>query len=288
MRVRSYSQSECSERPATPRGARSAAATNPQPAPQPPALDAARDVLLFAPGDDRLVQIAIHVEDELIERAASGDSHRCAGPRPPAHLQRIETRTERRVPQVAHRHPKSHHAERRHGADVEVGLRVALRIHELHRRGDHEPRGDRLAERRPKLADCPVIFSAYIVDSVAVIAQTEGRKCKGDLPISLIAAGNREVGDAQPCRQSGGVPPGGRRVIGDGDKRPGHTLCTDTRLVETLCKGEPGKNDRRERDDGGDQPTSTAAATTVVHRPFLSPTAVCVTFCVRTIWFDSW
>ena len=34
-------------------------------------------------------------------------------------------------------------------------------------------------------------------------------------------------------------------------------------------------------------PTSTAAATTVVHRPFLSPTAVCVTFWVRTISFDS-
>ena len=33
----------------------------------------------------------------------------------------------------------------------------------------------------------------------------------------------------------------------------------------------------------GDTATSTAAATTVVHQPFLSPTAVCVTFCVRTI-----
>jgi len=36
-----------------------------------------------------------------------------------------------------------------------------------------------------------------------------------------------------------------------------------------------------------DQPTNTAAATTVVQRPFLSPTAVCVTFWVRTIRFES-
>ena len=35
------------------------------------------------------------------------------------------------------------------------------------------------------------------------------------------------------------------------------------------------------------QPTSTAAATTVVQRPFLSPTAVWVTFWVRTISFES-
>ena len=33
-------------------------------------------------------------------------------------------------------------------------------------------------------------------------------------------------------------------------------------------------------------PTSTAAATTVVQRPFLSPTAVWVTFWVRTISFE--
>ena len=35
-----------------------------------------------------------------------------------------------------------------------------------------------------------------------------------------------------------------------------------------------------------DYPTRTAAATTVVQRPFLSPTAVWVTFWVRTISFE--
>src|SRR5204863_7435450 len=38
---------------------------------------------------------------------------------------------------------------------------------------------------------------------------------------------------------------------------------------------------------GKTYPTSTAAATTVVQRPFLSPTAVWVTFWVRTISFES-
>jgi hypothetical protein len=37
------------------------------------------------------------------------------------------------------------------------------------------------------------------------------------------------------------------------------------------------------RAGSGGYPTMTAAAMTVVHRPLLSPTAVCVMFCVRTI-----
>ena len=40
-------------------------------------------------------------------------------------------------------------------------------------------------------------------------------------------------------------------------------------------------------DAGRRYPTRTAAAITVVQSPCLSPTAVWVTFCVRTIWFES-
>ena len=43
----------------------------------------------------------------------------------------------------------------------------------------------------------------------------------------------------------------------------------------------------RVSDGGRRYPTRTAAASTVVQSPFLSPTAVWVTFCVRTIWFES-
>jgi len=53
--------------------------------------------------------------------------------------------------------------------------------------------------------------------------------------------------------------------------------------LNVLCE-VCGEEDVEEAKKGeADYPTSTAAATTVVQRPFLSPTAVCVTFCVRTI-----
>ena len=59
----------------------------------------------------------------------------------------------------------------------------------------------------------------------------------------------------------------------------------DNRRVSRTTAG----NIRTSSSDAGPAayPTITAAAITVVHKPFLLPTAVWVTFCVLTIWFDS-
>ncbi len=64
-----------------------------------------------------------------------------------------------------------------------------------------------------------------------------------------------------------------------------HTVVRSTHV----CQDGTALISRRAREDRSavGQPMSTAAATTVVHRPCLSPTAVWVTFWVRTIWFDS-
>src|SRR5207249_4369558 len=68
-----------------------------------------------------------------------------------------------------------------------------------------------------------------------------------------------------------------RREGGASDDRIPHGGLIGASDVGQDVRGERA----RER-----QPTRTAAATTVVQRPFLSPTAVCVTFWVRTIWFE--
>src|SRR5258706_13185791 len=63
------------------------------------------------------------------------------------------------------------------------------------------------------------------------------------------------------------------------------TLVPSSVSFETLC----GLGERRgvALTRASRYPTSTAAATTVVQRPFLSPTALWVTFCTWTISFDS-
>src|SRR5437899_3222941 len=119
------------------------------------------------------------------------------------------------------------------------------------------------------------------------------------------------------------IPPGRRGIVGDGGERPGHSLRANANQIGRLSVGfgrarqghkeDEGHRDQTHRGPGGvehapyltrfvsfvflcvlvyDAPlasryaTRTAAATTVVQRPFLSPTAVCVTFCVRTISFE--
>ena len=119
-------------------------------------------------------------------------------------------------------------------------------------------------------------------------------------------------------RQARRIPPDGRGIVGDGHEGARHALRARADVFIKLRAGVGCRHHDERRREGGERqtlphrciyrrksgwgyfgrarsgptslcgyPTSTAAATTVVHRPFLSPTAVCVTFWVRTISFDS-
>src|SRR5436190_1812466 len=109
-------------------------------------------------------------------------------------------------------------------------------------------------------------------------------------------------------RQAGGIPPGGRGIVGHRHEGAAHSLRADADAFVDLGAGRRWRQHEEQQGHNGHkgklylgvlrvlcvgrterqgQSTNTAAATTVVHSPFLSPMAVWVTFCVRTICFDN-
>ena len=91
-------------------------------------------------------------------------------------------------------------------------------------------------------------------------------------------------------RKAGRIPVGGRCVVSDGDKGPCHPHRSRADRFELLCRRDRGQDAESNKDgdssvwtdahgsprsgDPMSYPTITAAAITVVHKPFLLPTAV--------------